>query len=98
LGNSPWGFYKYKYPKKAVDGQDLTTVGAKVFFYKAEVLSGQMKIEETTTTKSKDKSQEQSPSPGIQYKDFAWLTRGEISGKLVPEYYKQLYECLIEES
>lgn len=36
LGNAPWGFYKFTYPKKA----NKDAVGAKVFFFKAIYLSG----------------------------------------------------------
>ncbi|XP_014281195.1 large ribosomal subunit protein mL46 [Halyomorpha halys] len=41
MGNAPCGFYKYKYPKLA----RKETVGAKIFFYKAEFFSGQIELE-----------------------------------------------------
>lgn len=44
LGNAPCGFYKYKYPKVA---RKDTTVGAKIFFFKAEFLGGQMELEKS---------------------------------------------------
>lgn len=37
-GNAPCGFYKYKYPKE----HRKDTVGAKVFFYRASFVSGQV--------------------------------------------------------
>ncbi|KAG8222262.1 hypothetical protein J437_LFUL001460 [Ladona fulva] len=41
LGRVPWGFYKYKYPR---DLREKGPVGAKVFFFKANYLSGQVKL------------------------------------------------------
>ncbi|XP_043234152.1 39S ribosomal protein L46, mitochondrial-like [Amphibalanus amphitrite] len=38
LGNAPWGFYKYKYPKPLQ--QESGAVGGKVFFYKAVLRGG----------------------------------------------------------
>ncbi|OXA56287.1 39S ribosomal protein L46, mitochondrial [Folsomia candida] len=85
LGNAPWGFYKYKYPKRSVTSQHLSSVGAKIFFFKAQVISGEIQ----NKTKSKDKTTE--------YKDLAWLTREELISKLQPEYHKQISEFLIDE-
>lgn len=42
MGNAPCGFYKYKYPKVARDGGDI--IGAKVFFFKAQIQSGNMDV------------------------------------------------------
>lgn len=41
LGNAPVGFYKYRYPKAVRSGE---SVGAKIFFFKAELLNGQVQI------------------------------------------------------
>ncbi|KAL1138481.1 hypothetical protein AAG570_008544 [Ranatra chinensis] len=40
LGNAPCGFYKYKYPK-AKQGE---TMGAKIFFFKAQILDGNVEL------------------------------------------------------
>ncbi|KAJ8941594.1 hypothetical protein NQ318_012940 [Aromia moschata] len=39
-GNAPCGFYKYKYPKRVQD--ENGTIGAKVFFYFARYLKGEL--------------------------------------------------------
>ena len=38
LGNAPWGYYKYKYPKSL--RRESGAIGGKVFFYKAVLRSG----------------------------------------------------------
>uniref|UniRef100_A0A1B6DCR1 Large ribosomal subunit protein mL46 n=1 Tax=Clastoptera arizonana TaxID=38151 RepID=A0A1B6DCR1_9HEMI len=56
LGNAPCGFYKYKYPKKC--SKDDSIIGAKIFFFKAQLISGvpefsnQQKIEYQWATRS----------------------------------------------
>lgn len=84
LGNAPWGFYKYKYPKRTVEGQGLEAVGAKVFFYKAQIQEGDVQRE---GKKEKDPL----------FKDYIWARREELPGKLHPEYFKQVSEFLIDE-
>ncbi|XP_046391077.1 39S ribosomal protein L46, mitochondrial [Ischnura elegans] len=41
LGRAPWGFYKYKYPKEI---RARGSTGAKVFFFKATYLSGNVQL------------------------------------------------------
>lgn len=43
LGNAPFGFYKYRYPKVVRCGD---SVGSKIFFFKAQLLNGQAQISE----------------------------------------------------
>ena len=38
--NAPCGVYKYKYPKKILEKNENSPVGAKVFFFKAQRISG----------------------------------------------------------
>ena len=38
LGNAPWGYYKYKYPKSL--RRESGAIGGKVFFYKALLCGG----------------------------------------------------------
>lgn len=42
LGNAPVGFYKYRYPKSAICQQ---SIGMKIFFFKAQLLSGNVSKE-----------------------------------------------------
>lgn len=46
-GNAPIGFYKYKYPKEVREKSDLS-VGAKIFFYKAQYREGSVTIDSTS--------------------------------------------------
>lgn len=41
MGNAPFGFYKYRYPRAVRKGE---SVGAKIFFYKAFHLKGQVEL------------------------------------------------------
>ena len=40
MGNAPSGFYKYRYPKSVRND----SVGAKIFFFKAQFISGQVEL------------------------------------------------------
>lgn len=44
MGNAPVGYYKYKYPKAA--RKDDNIIGAKVFFFKAQHIKGNLSVEE----------------------------------------------------
>lgn len=46
-GNAPCGFYKYKYPKKKREQTDVQ--GAKIFFFKATLMNGNIENNSTWT-------------------------------------------------
>jgi large subunit ribosomal protein L46 len=82
IGNAPWGVYKYNYPTKIRD--ESGAFGSKVFFYKAQLLSGQM-------TMPKDKA------VASTIKDFVWLTRAELPEYFFKDYFHSLSDLLIPE-
>ncbi|XP_015927420.1 large ribosomal subunit protein mL46 isoform X2 [Parasteatoda tepidariorum] len=76
MGNAPVGFYKYKYPKAIrQDG----VCGAKVFFFKAQLLDNRLQtlnIQSDTVV------------------DHRWLTHSEIKTVLQPVYEKVVQSFL----
>lgn len=52
-GRAPCGFYKYKYPNEVRTG----TIGAKIFFYRAIVKSGEIDKKQTTNFEWLDKTE-----------------------------------------
>jgi len=82
FGNAPWGFYKYKYPPGIQNKKGEEVTGAKIFFYKAQYISGNV---------------ESAKNDAIQIKDFHWLTRKELEDKLLDDYHSSISQFLIEE-
>lgn len=81
MGNAPAGHYKYKYPKAARSNGIL---GAKVFFFKAQLRKGEISEEIL----------EQNPN----ITDYCWATRKELKEKLHPDYLKAVERFLIDEN
>ncbi|XP_067141057.1 large ribosomal subunit protein mL46 [Centruroides vittatus] len=82
MGNAPAGHYKYKYPKAE---RNHGILGAKVFFFKAQVRKGEITKEELL---------QQNPN----VKDYCWATRSELKEKLHPDYLKAVQSFLIDEN
>ncbi|KAJ9573816.1 hypothetical protein L9F63_008798 [Diploptera punctata] len=47
-GNAPCGIYKFRYPKKYMDKNTDSSIGAKVFFFKAQHIAGNVEAEKLT--------------------------------------------------
>lgn len=81
MGNAPVGYYKYKYPKAA---RENGICGAKVFFFKAQLLeknpkSLNIKLSDTT-------------------KDAMWLTHSELNEVLQSDYGKTVQSFLFPDT
>ncbi|GFT10469.1 39S ribosomal protein L46, mitochondrial [Nephila pilipes] len=81
MGNAPVGYYKYKYPKAA---RENGICGAKVFFFKAQLLernpkSLNIKLSDTIS-------------------DAAWLTHSELNEVLQPDYGKNVQSFLFPDT
>lgn len=77
MGNAPVGYYKYKYPK-AIRGNGFC--GAKVFFFKAQLLGAK---EDALTINNVD-----------FVSDYLWLTHSELEEVLQPVLYKTVQSFL----
>ncbi|KAB7504557.1 39S ribosomal protein L46, mitochondrial [Armadillidium nasatum] len=81
LGNSPCGFYKYKYSKEM--RKDEGFIGAKVFFFTGHVLAfdtqGKLDINKDI------------------FSDYLWLTQDELSTKLGKSYYQAVSSFIISD-
>ncbi|XP_017471317.1 PREDICTED: 39S ribosomal protein L46, mitochondrial [Rhagoletis zephyria] len=78
LGNVPFGYYWYRYPKPVA--KDLGTLGARLFFFKANLY---------TDSSIKGPFGERVLSPADE-KEFTWSTRAELSKQLPPRYWRTL--------
>jgi len=92
LGNAPWGFYKYRFSKKVkqIRGSD-DTVGAKIFFYKANYVTGEFTLPSAASAKKAPIEK-----GSISVKDFKWVTRDELKAQLLPDYYKSVSKFLVD--
>lgn len=74
ISNSPIGHFCYAYPE-AIQKQ-RKQYGAKVFFYRNQLIAGNVKLETRL------------------YKDYAWITRGEVGEYFDKETAKFMAELL----
>ncbi|XP_055950196.1 39S ribosomal protein L46, mitochondrial-like [Argiope bruennichi] len=81
MGNAPVGYYKYKYPKAArKDG----VIGAKVFFFKAQLLEKNPKYLNFNITDTNN--------------DILWLTHSELNEVLQTDYGKTVQTFLLPDT
>jgi len=91
MGNAPYGFYHYKYPRVLQNQEGGQAIGAKIFFYKANYIKGSME------SKVKESSRPNPSNPVIEFKDYLWLKRDELNAMLHERYHKQITQFLIPE-
>lgn len=82
LGNVPFGYYWYRYPKPVA--KELGTVGARLLFFKANLY---------IDSSIKGTFGERILSPAND-KEFLWSTRAELSKQLPPRYWSTLERIL----
>lgn len=78
LGNAPAGCYKYRYP---AEFQKDGIVGAKVFFFKAQLQGGSLSAD---SLKKLDRAS-----------DFEWLAQTELESRMLPKYCQSVKSFLM---
>ncbi|CAN8001275.1 unnamed protein product, partial [Ixodes hexagonus] len=78
LGNAPAGCYKYRYP---AEFQKDGIVGAKVFFYKAQLKGGALS---TDALRKLNRAN-----------DFEWLAYTELESRMLPKYCRSVKSFLM---
>ena len=81
VGNTPIGFYDYKYGADFNKSKDDMMIGRKVFFMKARIMAGKPKL-------STDKK--------LGLEDYKWLTKQEIEPLVSKDYWAAIRHFLVE--
>jgi hypothetical protein len=88
VGRSPVGHWLEVFPPEKQ--QKLGCYGAKVFFYRAEILAGRFRLPRTGPKAAQDP---RDPAT-FPYDDFMWLTRDETEAYLSRPMYKYLHQVV----
>ena len=81
LGNAPWSFYKFKYPKHFQQSSERE--GAKVWIFKGILLNHFFDDPQVKLARN--------------ISDYQWLTRTELENNLHTKAYKALNNMLLNE-
>ena len=80
LGNSPIGHYLRVYPPEIQ--KQLQCYGEKIYYYRAEILSGRFRLPKKTEKRT------------LPYTDFQWLTRDETETVFDRPFYKYAHQII----